>query len=1567
MDTLLLEKAKMKRASALFLLFILLTSYFSIFTIVPEVKGADTPETEWSKTYGGTGYDTAYSVVQTSDGGYAVGGWLYSNSVTGNDFWLVKTDSSGNLQWDKTYGGPESETARSMVQTSDGGYALAGESTMPGEGQKAFWLAKTDSSGNLQWIKRYGESSSSESAFSVIQTSDGGYALAGSTYSFVSSSSDFWLVKTDSSGNLQWDKTYGGSNNERARFVIQTSDGGYALAGYTNSFGSGDDDCWLVKIDSSGNKLWDKTYGGVDLDHAYSVVQTSDNGYALAGLTHSYGAGSGDFWLVKTDSSGNLQWDKTYGGSSYDQAFSLIQTSERGYALVGSTASYGAGYDDFWLVKVGPEISSPPETPSLISPEDGFVHLYNWLRQYTGQYTYIPFTWSSSTGATEYELELKGPEDYLFTTTDTERIEFLGDGEYSWRVRAYNQAGYSDWTPTRTASIYRGWPSLPTLNSPSEDEVITLGEDSICTFSWTPSDQDYNPAESFTIDIVGPTNITETLEETTFSATLAPGEYIWFVYPNNQYLNPHADYGYEVNYPNYWSFTAEEFSGPASIILEPSSQTGYVGSTMQIQGTVRDPNGNPVEDVSVHTYSTSPTSSSLRLRTDENGRVYLEFTSEGKGTSTISANLEALTYQGQPIISNEATITWIEKPPLAEDLSLSIYSNHGNPVPSVASHDYISGESVTASVESPVTEDNTVWTCTGWSGSGSVLSSGSDQTTTFVITEDSSITWNWEVVPTVQHSLNVVSAHGSPSPFVGVDSYDSGLSVTASVVSPVTEDGVVWRCTGWTGLGSVSSSGSGTITTFPITEDSSITWNWEEDPLDQTLNVLISKNFNSINTDQIATITVSVTSNGSPVSNAQISLSCNGGSLTKTSGTTTNGQFTSEFSSKTTGSFTITATASKTSYTSAQTTTKITVNTPPPQLPDPPNLISPANGSPLTDTQVSFSWSISNLATTYEVDIKGPKPVNENVGKKTSFSTTLSTGTYSWSVRALNSAGESKWEGPWTFTITPPPQTKKETEITVMGGGPTLIEYTPGEILVTGRLTNKEDRTGLSNKILHVNSFYGFLGTTITDENGNYNYLWKDVMLTKGDYEITVEFKEHEQYKASSASWPFTVTKPENIQTKITLNIKPDYLKENTPDWVYFTGKLTRTDTSEGLGSKTIDISWETGSAPVLTEPNGEFRLSRQLSLEAKSYKVTALFNEDSIFFAARDTQTLDVRKPPNEPYLGSDSYISKNTVMTGSTFTAYYYITNPNSYDITVWLDCSLKVFGRTNDPIYTVKISDQKNDKSVTVSSGRAKYSRTFSIDKDAIPCSYEYELAILSGKPSSSGITTYDSTGWVSSLTIDTNTPIIYELFVEIDYMWGHEPTQSVLDYVEGYYRSKGIALQFIKDQVVVFDDLTTAAEFLDYESTYNKLGDDGISWGGLVREYHKKWKWVLYGLNDGSLDENGKVRDAMGICKTSVPAFDGGNYIFIADEKNDDFAQSFGGITEWEVEAVILMHELGHSIGIVDPYKINDIYVENYDDDHTSVMAKVRRANCDASPYIHYSDEYWNLADLSYYRK
>lgn len=305
---------------------------------------------EWNQTYGGVLNDYARALIETKNGGYVIAGGLWN-------FWLVKTDAYGNMEWNQTYGGAGTDRAYSVVETSDGGYALAGSTWSFGAGKDDFWLVKTDRYGNLEWNRTYG-GARSDSASSFVVTSDGGFALAGDTFLINSSDPDFLLIKTDDRGNMEWNQTYD-SWWDHASSVVETSDGGYVIAGFAGSyFGIGD--FWLVKTDGNGNMEWDKKHD----QSLNSLVETSDGGFALAGVTESFDHGfHNDFWLVKTDSYGNIEWSQTHGGLEDDIAHSLVETSDGGYAIAGYTYSFGAGDSDFWLVKTD-EHGIIPEFPS---------------------------------------------------------------------------------------------------------------------------------------------------------------------------------------------------------------------------------------------------------------------------------------------------------------------------------------------------------------------------------------------------------------------------------------------------------------------------------------------------------------------------------------------------------------------------------------------------------------------------------------------------------------------------------------------------------------------------------------------------------------------------------------------------------------------------------------------------------------------------------------------------------------------------------------------------------------------------------------------------------------------------------------------------------------------------------------------------------------------------------------------------------------------------------------------------------------------------------------------------
>jgi PKD repeat protein len=310
------------------------------------VKTDPTGAQAWKKTFGNTEDDVGMSVRQTSDGGYILLGFALSAGGTQVKLKLLKANSSGNQLWEKIYGVNVSALKACVQQTTDGGYILLG-SVLTGPGNPDFYIVKTDQSGNLSWQKIY-ERPGIQWGSSVQQTSDGGYILSGTG---TSGSFDIYLIKTDQTGNPVWEKNIGGTNSESGWWVQQTTDGGYILAGATLSYGAGGYDVYLVKTDNAGNQVWSKTFGGTASESGYAVQQTSDGGFVIVGSTESEGAGSSDFYLIKTDNAGNLTWKKNFGGANEDIGYSVQQARDGGYILLGHTRSFGGGGADFYLIK----------------------------------------------------------------------------------------------------------------------------------------------------------------------------------------------------------------------------------------------------------------------------------------------------------------------------------------------------------------------------------------------------------------------------------------------------------------------------------------------------------------------------------------------------------------------------------------------------------------------------------------------------------------------------------------------------------------------------------------------------------------------------------------------------------------------------------------------------------------------------------------------------------------------------------------------------------------------------------------------------------------------------------------------------------------------------------------------------------------------------------------------------------------------------------------------------------------------------------------------------------------
>jgi hypothetical protein len=307
-------------------------------------------DTLWTRTYGGSEIDWGNDVRQTADGGFIATGFTYSYGAGAGDVILIKTDRFGDMIWTRTFGGDDFDSGHSIRQTSDEGYIIVGSTHSFGSPSDDAYMIKTDSVGVTIWARGYG-SDDDDYGRAVRETSDGGYVFVGNTNSFGAGSSDIYLVKTDSLGNPQWFKTYGNTGTDRGNDVQQTQDGGYIIAGDIFLSGSGGRDAYLVKTNSDGDTLWTRTFGGNASDIGSSVSLTNDDGYILTGYTESFGAGSRDVFLIKTNSFGMQLWSRTYGGTEWDWGKSVQQTLDGGYVIGGYTDSFGNGNRDFYMIK----------------------------------------------------------------------------------------------------------------------------------------------------------------------------------------------------------------------------------------------------------------------------------------------------------------------------------------------------------------------------------------------------------------------------------------------------------------------------------------------------------------------------------------------------------------------------------------------------------------------------------------------------------------------------------------------------------------------------------------------------------------------------------------------------------------------------------------------------------------------------------------------------------------------------------------------------------------------------------------------------------------------------------------------------------------------------------------------------------------------------------------------------------------------------------------------------------------------------------------------------------------
>ena len=303
--------------------------------------------TSWEFTYGGTGNEEAYCVKQTSDGGYVVVGYSESYTNGDKDVWLLKLDVNGNEEWSQNYGGVENDVGNYVQQTDDGGYIIAGNTESFSLGDQDYYLIKTDASGNEEWYQHYNYTTAWAYAECVEIIPSTGYAVLGASFVSVEVDYQFWLVITDEYGNLLEEHQFGGQYVQYGHCLKRTSDEGIIMMGRSTII-PGNTDFWMVKVDENYNEMWNANFGGTFHDYGYSVQETSDGGFVGAGKLNT---SAPDLCIVRTNASGGLVWENAYGGTGSDYGQSVAICSDGGYAVAGYSNSFGNS-NDVYLVKV---------------------------------------------------------------------------------------------------------------------------------------------------------------------------------------------------------------------------------------------------------------------------------------------------------------------------------------------------------------------------------------------------------------------------------------------------------------------------------------------------------------------------------------------------------------------------------------------------------------------------------------------------------------------------------------------------------------------------------------------------------------------------------------------------------------------------------------------------------------------------------------------------------------------------------------------------------------------------------------------------------------------------------------------------------------------------------------------------------------------------------------------------------------------------------------------------------------------------------------------------------------
>lgn len=325
-------------------------------------------DTLWTRAYGGSSWDGAHYAYATTDTGYLIAGYTESFGSGGKDMYLLKLNQHGDTIWTKTYGSYLQDCAYVLCAAHDGGYLVSGYRDGPSGWTKGdLWLLKIDEYGDTLWTRVYG-GTGDDYGISLRHTLDGNYIISGVNSHQSAGGKDAWLLKINTVGDTIWSRVYGGSLEDVGYGVNVTSDSGYIMTGYINGTGAWTaGDLWLIKTDAYGDSLWTKVYGSTGEDFGFEVYETPDHGFIIAGET-GFGAGQVDVWLVRTDQYGDTAWTQTYGGAARDASLGLCVTGEGGYAIAGHTSSFGSGNADVFVIKTSPDLGIRTQHGRSVNP-----------------------------------------------------------------------------------------------------------------------------------------------------------------------------------------------------------------------------------------------------------------------------------------------------------------------------------------------------------------------------------------------------------------------------------------------------------------------------------------------------------------------------------------------------------------------------------------------------------------------------------------------------------------------------------------------------------------------------------------------------------------------------------------------------------------------------------------------------------------------------------------------------------------------------------------------------------------------------------------------------------------------------------------------------------------------------------------------------------------------------------------------------------------------------------------------------------------------------------------------